>query len=245
MSSLRPDNYLGVLYFFSTWGDNQPMEPINQQPWDDTPALSTRVIGAISRIATVLRGGMWQFATQQGLNPAQLDILQLLHGRRDGMRLSWLAQQLAISPASASDSVAALVNKGLVQKARASDDGRAIALQLTAAGNTLAQQISESQRFASAAVDALPPAAQTALLTGLLQLIGELQRNERFPEIRACLSCRHFQPNRHADADAPHHCGLVNAPLPVRLLRLDCPEHEAADATVQRDNWRILLPEHR
>lgn len=221
------------------------MESANKQPWDDTPALSSRVIGAIGRIATVLRGGLWQFATQHGLNPAQLDILQLLHGRRDGMRLSWLAQQLAISPASASDSVAALVNKGLVQKARAADDGRAIALQLTAAGNTLAQQICESQRFASAAVDALPPAAQTALLTGLLQLIGELQRNERFPEIRACLSCRHFQPNRHADVDAPHHCGLVDAPLPVRLLRLDCPEHEAADATVQRDNWRVLLPEHR
>lgn len=158
------------------------------------------------------------------------------------MRLSWLAQQLAISPASASDSVAALVSKGLVQKARAADDGRAIALQLTTAGNEQAQRISESQTFASTAVAALPPAAQTALLTGLLQLIGELQRNERFPEIRACLSCRHFQPNRHADTDAPHRCGLVDAPLPLRLLRLDCPEHEVAEATLQRDNWRALLP---
>lgn len=156
------------------------------------------------------------------------------------MRLSWLAQQLAISPASASDSVAALVSKGLVQKARAADDGRAIALQLTTAGNEQAQRISESQTFASTAVAALSPAAQTALL----QLIGELQRNERFPEIRACLSCRHFQPNRHADADAPHRCGLVDAPLPLplRLLRLDCPEHEVAEATLQRDNWRALLP---
>ena len=76
----------------------------------------------------------------------------------------------------------------------------------------------------------------------MLQLIGQLQRNERFPEIRACVTCRHFQPNRHADAEAPHHCGLVDAPLPVRLLRLDCPEHAAADASVQGDNWRALLP---
>lgn len=214
------------------------MESQTDTAWADTPTLSNRIVAAIGRIATVLRGGMWQFATQQGLNPAQLDILQLLHGRCGGMRLSWLAQQLAISPASASDSVAALVSKGLVQKARAADDGRAIALQLTTAGNEQAQRISESQTFASTAVAALSPAAQTALL----QLIGELQRNERFPEIRACLSCRYFQPNRHADADAPHRCGLVDAPLPLRLLRLDCPEHEAAEATLQCDNWRALLP---
>lgn len=210
--------------------------------WNDTPSLQERIVSAISRISSVMRGGMWQFATQEGLNPAQADMLQLLLSRREGVRLSWLAQQLAISPASASDSVSALVNKGLVQKARAADDGRAVALLLTQAGVELAQRASQSLLFAGDAVSALPPATQEALLSGLLQLIGQLQRNERFPEIRACVTCRHFQPNRHADAEAPHHCGLVDAPLPLRLLRLDCPEHAAADASVQRDNWRALLP---
>lgn len=210
--------------------------------WNDTPSVQERIVSAIGRIATVMRGGMWQFATQEGLNPAQAEMLQLLLSRRDGVRLSWLAQQLAISPASASDSVAALVNKGLVQKARAADDGRAVALLLTQAGVELAQRASQSLQFAGNAVGALPAATQEALLAGLLQLIGQLQRNDRFPEIRACLSCRHFQPNRYNNADAPHHCGLVDAPLPVRLLRLDCPEHEAADATVQRDNWQALMP---
>ena len=210
--------------------------------WNDTPSVQERIVSAIGRIASVMRGGMWQFATQEGLNPAQADMLQLLLSRREGVRLSWLAQQLAISPASASDSVSALVNKGLVQKARAADDGRAVALLLTQAGVELAQRASQSLLFAGNAVSALPPATQEALLSGLLQLIGQLQHNERFPEIRACITCRHFQPNRHADADAPHHCGLVDAPLPLRLLRLDCPEHTAADANVQRDNWQAIMP---
>jgi DNA-binding MarR family transcriptional regulator len=167
--------------------------------WNDTPSVQERIVSAISRIASVMRGGMWQFATQEGLNPAQADMLQLLLSRREGVRLSWLAQQLAISPASASDSVSALVSKGLVQKARAADDGRAVALLLTQAGVELAQRASQSLSFAGNAVSELPPATQEALLTGLLQLIGQLQRNERFPEIRACITCRHFQPNRHAD----------------------------------------------
>ena len=218
------------------------MDQATPSVWNDTPSVQERIVSAISRIASVMRGGMWQFATQEGLNPAQADVLQLLMSRREGVRLSWLAQQLAISPASASDSVTALVNKGLVQKARAADDGRAVALLLTPAGAELAQRASQSLLFAGNAVSALPAATQEALLAGLLQLIGQLQRDERFPEIRACVTCRHFQPNRHADAEAPHHCGLVNAPLPLKLLRLDCPEHEAADATVQRDNWQALMP---
>lgn len=213
--------------------------------WNDTPSVQERIVSAIGRIASVMRGGMWQFATQEGLNPAQADMLQLLLSRREGVRLSWLAQQLAISPASASDSVAALVAKGLVQKARAADDGRAVTLLLTQAGVELAQRASQSLLFAGNAVNALPPATQEALLAGLLQLIGQLQQSERFPEIRTCLTCRHFQPNRHTDVDAPHHCGLVDAPLPLRLLRLDCPEHAAADAQVQRNNWQALLPMDR
>lgn len=218
------------------------MEPATPDIWADTPATSERIVSAISRIATVMRGGVWQFATQEGLNPAQAEMLQLLLARREGVRLSWLAQQLAISPASASDSVAALVAKGLVQKARAADDGRAVALLLTQAGADLAQRAGQSLAFAGTAVGSLPAVTQEALLSGLLQLIGQLQLNERFPEIRTCVTCRHFQPNRHADAAAPHHCGLVDAPLPQRLLRLDCPEHIAADEPIQRNNWRALLP---
>lgn len=113
--------------------------------------------------------------------------------------------------------------RGWCKKTRAADDGRAVALLLTPAGIELPQCASQSLLFAGNAVSALPPAMQEALLNGLLPLIGQLQRNERFPEIRTCFSCRHFQPNRHADAEAPHHCGQVNAPLPLRLLWRDCP----------------------
>lgn len=208
--------------------------------WSGTPAVSARIVSAISRIATVLRAGTWQFATAQGLNPAQVDIIELLAARAEGMRLSWMAQQLGVSNASASDSVASLTAKGLVEKGRAHDDGRAIALRLTAAGRALAESISQATGFAQDAVERLPRATQDELFGSLLALVGSLQQAERFPETRACAGCRHFRPNAHPGSAAPHHCALVDAPLPKALLRLDCPEHAAADPAVATSNWLAL-----
>jgi DNA-binding MarR family transcriptional regulator len=201
---------------------------------------STRIVSALSRIGSVLRSGMWEFATGENLNPAQADILQLLHSRAQGVRLTWVAHQLSISAASASDSVTALVAKGLVRKVRALDDGRAMDLHLTEEGRQMAQRIAGATGFADEAVAGLSPQAQEQLLGGLLQVIGQLQKTERFPELRACLTCKHFQADRHTDAAAPHHCGLVDAPLSVAMLRIDCPDHVAADPAQQLKNWQAL-----
>jgi DNA-binding MarR family transcriptional regulator len=216
------------------------MDTKPDNPWQDTPDVSARIVTAIGRIASVMRSGMWEFATAENLNPTQAEILQLLQGRPAGVRLSWLAAQLSISAASASDSVSALVGKGLLYKARAEDDGRATALHLTAEGALLATRIGKALGFAEDAAAALPAAQQSELLSGLYKLIAQLQKTERFPEMRACLSCRYFEANRHPGKPAPHHCGLVNAPLSVALLRMDCLEHQPADPAAKARNWKVF-----
>lgn len=211
-----------------------------ETPWDGTPDVSARIVTAIGRIASVMRSGMWAFATAENLNPAQADILQLLQARSSGVRVSWLAAQLSISVASVSDSVSTLVAKGLVRKARAADDGRASALFLTVEGAALAARIGSAVSFADDAAAALPPAMQVELLTGLLKLIAQLHKTERFPALRACLSCVHFEPNRYPGQAAPHHCGLVNAPLPISFIRIDCAEHVPADPATAQRNWAVF-----
>jgi DNA-binding MarR family transcriptional regulator len=218
----------------------QSMDTKSKTPWQDTPDVSARIITSIGRIASVMRSGMWEFATAENLNPTQAEILQLLQGRPQGVRLSWLAAQLSISAASASDSVSALVTKGLLYKARAEDDGRATALHLTSEGAVMATRIGKALGFAEDAAAAMPAAQQAELLTGLYKLIAQLQKTERFPEMRACLSCRFFEPNRHPGKPAPHHCGLVNAPLSVALLRMDCLEHQPADAAARTRNAKVF-----
>lgn len=216
------------------------MDTKPDKPWKDTPDVSARIVTAIGRIASVMRSGMWEFATAENLNPAQAEILQLLQGRKQGVRLSWLASQLSISAASASDSVSALVSKGLLYKARAEDDGRATALFLTEEGAATAARIGDALSFAENAAAALPSAQQTELLAGLFKLIAQLQKTERFPEMRACLSCRYFEANRHPGKAAPHHCALVNAPLSAALLRMDCPEQVPADPATRQRNWKVF-----
>lgn len=208
-----------------------------ETPWDGTPDVSARIVTAIARIASVMRSGVWEFATSENLNPAQTEILQLLHARTHGVRLSWVAAQLSISAASASDSVASLVSKGLVRKARAEDDGRASALHLTAAGIEVAERIGGAVGFADDAASRLPHAMQVQMLTGLFKLIAELQQSERFPALRACPSCRYFEANKYPGAAIPHHCALVDAPLPMAFIRIDCAEHEAAEPLTQQRNW--------
>jgi len=211
-----------------------------ESPWDGTPDISARIVVAINRVASVLRAGMWEFATAQNLNPTQADILQLLRDRTHGVRLSWLAAQLSVSPASASDSVAALVAKGLARKDRAEDDRRASALWLTDAGRTLVEKQAKALGFADDAAAALDREVQERLLVGLFKLIAELQKTERFPALRACLSCRYFEANKFPGTAAPHHCALVKAPLPIAFLRIDCAEQEPTDPATERRNWEAF-----
>jgi hypothetical protein len=41
-----------------------------------------------------------------------------------------------------------------------------------------------------------------------------------------CVTCACFQPHRHAEAAAPHHCDFVDAAFGDAALRIDCVDHE-------------------
>lgn len=216
------------------------MEIKPETPWDGTPDISARIIVAIGRLSTVLRAGMWDYVTKENLNPAQADILQLLRDRRQGVRLTWLATQLSVSLASVSDSVTTLAGKGLVRKDRAVDDGRATALWLTDEGKAVAERLAGALSFADDAVAKLERNVQEQLLINLFKLIVQLQKSARFPALRACPSCRFFEPNVFPGSPAPHHCALVKAALPISYLRIDCAEHQPAEPDVEHHNWNVF-----
>ncbi len=195
--------------------------------WHDTPPTGQRVAAALDRIASVARAASWRFGTEAGLTPTQIMLLQLLASRPQGLRPTWLARQLSITPATASDAIAALVAKGLATKGRAIDDGRAQAVRPTAEGLALAARSADAAGLVQDAVQALPPAMQAQALVALLALIARLQLDGRFPELRACPGCIHFE-ILPGDGEPRLRCALVGAPLPRELLRVDCPEQQPA-----------------
>ena len=191
--------------------------------------LDRRVGAALGKIGTALRSHAWKGAEAQRLTPTQGDILALLRARGGPQRLSEVADGLGITRPTACDAVATLVRKGLLIKEKDATDGRAIALRLTVDGVWEADRIAHWPDFLTDAVNTLSRAEQETVYQALLKMIGALQQSGDMAGPRMCATCRHFRPNAHDGAEAPHHCDHFASPLGDRHLRLDCAEHDAAE----------------
>lgn len=184
------------------------------------------ILFGLGRVATVLRAAQWQAAGDLGLSPTQAEILGRIALRP--MRPAGIAAHLGVSAASASDSISALVAKGLALRQPDPDDGRAQRLVPTAAGSDLAGGLAALPEHLQTALSQLSEGDRAGLLRTLTLLIRNLQDARAIPVQRMCVTCRHFRPFAHADADRPHHCAFVDAAFGDASLRLDCGDHEPA-----------------
>jgi DNA-binding MarR family transcriptional regulator len=211
-------------------------------PFDaDEATLPDRIVTGLAKIGLALKSQAWQEASGRGLTPVQGQVLVLLRANAQGLRLSAIAEALGVRLPTASDTVSALVDKGLVLKERSAEDARALAVVLTPAGRHEAEQASSWPDFLLEGIAVLSPQEQEVFLRGLIKMIRSLQEKGRIPVQRMCVSCRYFQPNAYADPERPHHCALVNAPFGDRHLRLDCPEQEPAEAAQADKSWQVFL----
>ncbi|MBK8544880.1 MAG: winged helix-turn-helix transcriptional regulator [Caulobacteraceae bacterium] len=119
------------------------------------------------------------------------------------------------------------LRKALIEKLPDPEDGRAFMLRVTRSGRALARRWPES--FAAVA-RVLSAEDQAALLGIVIRAIDALQREGAISRQRMCMSCCHFAPNRHRSKSKPHHCRFIDAALGEGDLRLDCAEHEEAEA---------------
>ena len=205
-----------------------------------TEPLGQRISTGLNKIGMALRNQAWRGAGERGLSPTQGQILTLLRARAP-QRPSALAEALGVSLATVSDSVKALVEKGFVLKQRDADDARATGLVLTAPGRQEAENASSWPDFLATSVEVLSLHEQEVFFTGLVKMIRTLQERGQIPVARMCVTCKYFQPNRHAKSAQPHHCGLVDAAFGTPQLRLDCAEHEVADEALQQVSWTRFL----
>jgi DNA-binding MarR family transcriptional regulator len=204
-------------------------------------SLQQRVVIGLSKIGLALKSHSWQDAGQHGLTPTQGQILVLLRSKgSSGMRLSGVAIELGVSAATTSDAVTTLVEKGLVQKTKAIDDGRAITILLTPQGQQAAEQSSGWSDFLLDAVSELSETEQEVFLRGLIKMIRKLQEQKQISVARMCINCQFFHPNIYPNSDQPHHCSFVDAPFGDQKLQLDCPDQITAELTTTQKNCEIL-----
>lgn len=199
-----------------------------------------RVTHSLLRLSTAMRSQAWEWAEGAGLTPTQGEILVLLMQRKGPMRLGEIARETALTAATTSDAVSTLESKGLVEKRRALDDGRALAVRLTARGRTAAKRAAQWPDFLAKAVGTLRDDEQALLYRTLLKTIRQLEAQEQIPPHRMCLTCTHLEVSKNPKK-TPHYCALLDLKMGDTDLRLDCAVHETADVATQKKIWKIFV----
>jgi len=192
--------------------------------------LRSRLVHGVSRLADVLRNNAWTSAQQRGLTPTQGRILVLLRTRgRSGLRLAEIAAEIGVTAPTASDAVTSLVDKGLVEKRAAEDDGRAISVTLTREGRREAYRAMHWSDFLLEAFEPLSEPERRVMLRGLSKALRRLAEIAEIPMPRMCLTCGFFRPYANDDAAEPHGCAFGDFAFGEEDLRLDCTAQETAD----------------
>lgn len=206
------------------------MEPAAPMDAQDLPQ---RITDGFEKLALALKTSVWHGASSAGLSSTQAQILALVAARdsRNGLRLADIAEELAITPATASDAVRALVAKELIVKGRSVGDARALAVRTTEKGSAVATRMSGLSDFLAAAVGELAPADQEAVQRVLVRLIAKLQDEGRIPFARMCANCAYLCTHVESDCGHPHHCALADVSIGSDGFRFDCRDHVRADAT--------------
>ena len=108
-----------------------------------------------------------------GLTPRQFAVLSVV-SQNEGLTQSYLVDRTGIDRSTLADIVARLLSRGMIQRRRAKDDGRAYAIKISAQG---AKALREAQPAAAAAdtrlLDCLPPAKRQDFIESLNMIVGD------------------------------------------------------------------------
>jgi DNA-binding MarR family transcriptional regulator len=187
--------------------------------------IDHNILVGLEKIGIALKSQSWQDAEQKGLTPTQGQILNLLVNT-GGVGLSEVAKNLGVTAATASDAVATLVDKGLVQKTKSPADKRAVVINLTHLGQQTASQTATWSSFLLTSMDELTAEEKVIFLRGLIKIIKNLQEQGKISVAKMCVTCSFFQADRYPGSEQPHHCGLVDASFADGNLQITCAEHQ-------------------
>lgn len=189
-----------------------------RRPGLDDPA--DKLAAALDQLARARRVHRQGIATERGLSPLQLDILQtLLTGTLPDASVVPLARELGVSQPTVSDAVGTLDRKGLLVRTPGARGRARTTLTVTDAGAAAA---AFEDPVATIARN-LPAHLRGDLLSATLGIIAGLVDLGVITVARNCLTCTF-----HRDDPTGHRCTLLGVDLPPADLRVTCPEHEPA-----------------
>lgn len=191
--------------------------------------VDPKIVAAMDRLGHAIRVQMARLARFHGLTVTQLQLLlRLRTDPPERRRVGALAAELDVTLPTVSDAISALERKGLVDRSADPEDGRGVRLVLTGRGYEVADSADAWQVRAQYLLRSVSVPDKERALGFLTGLIAELYREGYLGVARMCATCRYFRPD---DAPRPQHrCVLLDLTLGPGDVRVDCPEHEPAEA---------------
>lgn len=196
-----------------------------QQDHSPNTNSAQTTFSALERLGEAIRAQQWTMAKQHGLSPLQLNILLFLNRHRPDLRKhAVLADEFMLTRPTISEATRSLERKKLIFRETDERDSRSSFLHLTAQGEDLARKLDHYPESFVDTIQQIPEQELQALNANLFPLLYQLIQAQLVAPARMCFTCQHYDGNRKDQ----HQCRLLNQMLSNDLLRLDCPEHEAA-----------------
>lgn len=185
--------------------------------------ISLRIVAALERISQSFRVLLWNVGKDFSLSPIQLQILIFLHYHSEEKRkVSYLASEFNMTKATISDSVKILEQKGFINKIDDPVDTRSFTMMLTESGLSVVNKVEMFSSSLQQPIDLMDIEEKESLLLSLISIIQHLHKTGIISIQRMCFTCVHYDRKNNGS----HFCKLLNMPLNLTSLRIDCPEHQ-------------------
>jgi len=186
--------------------------------------VESKIVAALERISQAFRVLLWQESKEFSLSPIQVQVLIfLLHHSPEKRKVSYIADEFNMTKPTISDTLKALEQKNLIAKEYEKTDTRSYYIHLTKKGKDLATKISFFADEIRTPIDKLHPGDKENMLLSLFGIINHLNHAGVITIQRMCLCCAHYQTSQNGQK---HFCKLLNKPLSIPDLRIDCTEFE-------------------
>ncbi|OGF64705.1 MAG: hypothetical protein A2Y62_14710 [Candidatus Fischerbacteria bacterium RBG_13_37_8] len=186
-------------------------------------SIDEKIIKALEKLSLVIRTLLWDKTKQIGLSPIQIQFILFLVFHPDyETKVSTLAAEFNLTPATVSDAIRILTKKKLLMKIIPAHDKRIHYLKLTKKGTNLAREISSWQDSFLNQLHLFPDQQKEEAALFLMELITSLQKNGIIKIARMCISCEHFQKKARSTHQTTHYCKLTERYFSDSEITIDC-----------------------
>lgn len=189
-----------------------------------------KIVAALEKISEVFRVLLWTEAKEHKLSPIQMQLLIFIkyHNSDKQRRIASMAREFNLTKATISDSIKVLEQKGLIKRTDDAFDSRSFNFSLTDQGTKLTGMIENFTLPLDGAIATLSTQQKDQFLMSVLDLIYRLNKTGIISTQRMCYSCFYYR----GDMQQNHFCNLMQKPLAIDELRIECPEHVMKDKSI-------------